>query len=64
MGAYSWTLPLVQYGDRWKASRRLLHEFLNTRATNTYDDQQHYYSHDFLFRLAGSPEDLWDHIKL
>ncbi|KAF9653254.1 CyP450 monooxygenase [Thelephora ganbajun] len=63
MDAYSWTLPLVGYGDRWRSSRRLLHEFLSIRATNTYDDQQHYYSRDFLLRIAESPQDLWDHIK-
>ena len=64
MDGYSWSLPLAQYGDLWKASRRLLHEFLNARETNTYDLQQHYYSRELLLRLAGSPEDLWDHIDL
>jgi len=63
MGAYTWSLPLVHYGDRWRSSRRLLHEFLNARATNNYDDQQHYYSRDFILRIADSPDDLWDHIK-
>jgi hypothetical protein len=64
MDGYSWNLPFAQYGDHWKAGRRLLHGFLNARATNDYDNQQHYYSREFLLRLAESPEDLWDHIKL
>jgi hypothetical protein len=64
MGAYSWALPLVPYGNRWKSSRRLLHEFLSAKATNNYDDQQHYYARDFILRIAESPDDLWDHIKL
>ncbi|KAF9784339.1 cytochrome P450 [Thelephora terrestris] len=64
MGAYAWSLPLAKYGDRWKTSRRLLHEFLNVRATSTYDDQQHYYSRDLILRIAESPDKLWDHLKL
>lgn len=62
--AYSWALPLAEYGCRWKSSRRLLHRFLNPRATNTYDDQQHYHACDLILRIAESPDNLWDHVRL
>ena len=61
---YSWSLPLVEYGDRWRSSRRLLHEFLNIRASKDFDDQHHYHSRDFILRISESPENLWDHTKL
>jgi len=64
MDAYSWGLVPTDYGDRWKSSRRLLHEFLNIRATESYDDQQYYHARDFVLRLSESPEGLWDHLKL
>jgi len=64
MDADSWCLPLLRYDDRWKSSRRLLHEFLNAGASKNYDDQQYYYVHDMILRLAESPEGLWDIMKL
>ena len=64
MDVYSWSLPLTDYGDRWKSGRRLLHEFLNIRAVKDYDSQQYHHSRDFILRLSESPEDLWDHMKL
>ena len=64
MDAYSAALPLIDYGDRWRSGRRLLHEFLNMKASKDYDDQQYYYSRDFILRLSESPDDLWDHMHL
>ena len=64
VGIYPWSLPLSDYGDRWRSGRRLLHEFLNVKAARDYDDQQCYHTRDFILRLAESPENLWDHLKL
>ena len=55
---------MAEYGDRWRSSRRLLHEFLNVRAVKDFDDLQYHYSRDFALRLSESPEDLWGHMKL
>ena len=64
MGHRSWNVALMEYGNVWKHSRRLLHEFMNARAVKNFDDYQHKHSHRLLLRLAESPGNFADHIEL
>jgi len=60
----SWDIPGMRYGSQWRNGRRLLHEFLNVRAVNKFDDYQYKYTRRFLSRLAETPENFLDHVKL
>ena len=64
MGISSWTMSLMKYGDEWRNTRRLLHEFMNPRAVTAFDDYQRKHAYRFLLRLAETPGDFLDHIEL
>lgn len=61
---YSWAIPFMGYGNLWRNSRRLLHEFLNPRAVTEFDEYQRKHAYRFLARLADSPEGFFDHAEL
>jgi hypothetical protein len=64
MGHYSWNIGVIGYGNLWKNSRRLLHEFLNVRAATNFDDYQRKHAQRLLPLLVESPENFSDHIEL
>lgn len=64
MGHRSWNISFMEYGSRWRNGRRLVHEFLNTRAVTNFDDYQRKHAYRLLLLLAESPEDFINHIQL
>ena len=64
MDIYSWDIVGFGYGNRWRRSRRLFHEFLNVNAVANFDGYQHKHACRFLSSLAETPEDFFDHAQL
>ena len=64
MDAYSWSIPAVGYGTRWRKGRRLFHEFFNMRAVTNFDDHQRKYARRFISRLAQTPDNFLGHAQL
>jgi hypothetical protein len=64
MGHYSWNIGLLGYGNLWKSSRRLLHEFFSARGVTKFDDYQRKHAYHLLSQLAESPENFSDRIEL
>lgn len=64
MDAYSWGIPVIGYGSKWRKGRRLFHEFFNAKAVTKFDDYQEKSAYRFISRLAETPEDFLDHAKL
>ena len=54
----------MEYGNIWRNSRRLLHEFLNVRAVGEFDDYQRQYAHRLLSHLVESPDKFFNHAEL
>jgi hypothetical protein len=64
MGHYSWNLALMEYGSKWRESRRLLHKFLNVREVWRFDDYLRKHTRRFLFDLIESPDQFSHHTEL
>ena len=64
MDAYSWIVPILPYGSRWKRERRLFHEFFNVKVVTSFDDYQRKHAHRFISRLSQTPEDFLAHSQL
>ena len=64
MDAYSWGIPILGYGNRWRKGRRLFHEFFNMKATTSLDGYKRKYACRLLSLLAETPSDFLDHIQL
>jgi hypothetical protein len=64
MDLYSWAVSFMEYGNLWRNSRKLLHEFLNVRAVTEFDDYQRKHAHRLLSRLVESPQNFFDHAEL
>ncbi|KII84568.1 hypothetical protein PLICRDRAFT_117453 [Plicaturopsis crispa FD-325 SS-3] len=55
-------VPLVPYGDTWRAMRRFLHREFHPQASLQYRPFQIEATHDFLRRLLESPDNFSTHI--
>lgn len=64
MGHPSWNVAIMEYGNLWKNSRRLLHEFLSPKAVTRFDDYERKHAYRLLLHLSESPDDFSDHIEL
>ena len=56
-------IPL-QYGSKWRKTRRLFHEFFNMKAIINFDDYQRKHTYRFISRLSQTPEDFLSHAQL
>lgn len=63
LGHHSWNIGVMEYGTQWRNGRRVLHEFLNSRAVTRFDEYQYKHAHRLLLRLAECPGDLAQHIE-
>ena len=63
MGA-DWPLGFMPHGNRSRTHRRLFRRFFNVSAVERFDRRLFKGFRDFLRRLAESPEDFADHIRL
>ena len=64
MDGYSWSVPILLYGNKWRRGRRLFHEFFNMKAVTSFDGYQHKHAHRFILRLSQTPEDFLAHSQL
>ena len=64
MDAYSWSVPILLYGSKWKRGRRLFYEFFNVKAVDSFDDYQRKHARRFISRLSQTPEDFLAHSQL
>jgi len=54
----------MPYGAPWRARRRLCHEALNVRLTESFDSHQCKYVHRFLSRLLEEPKRFMQELEL
>ncbi|KAL5512341.1 hypothetical protein ACEPAG_3333 [Sanghuangporus baumii] len=53
----------MPYGDDWRAHRRLMQQYLNTRAIASFRKAQSRSVHRLLNDLLSEPDAFWDHAK-
>ncbi|KAL5500839.1 hypothetical protein ACEPAH_9226 [Sanghuangporus vaninii] len=53
----------MPYGDDWRAHRRLMQQYLNTRAIASFRKAQSRSVHHLLNDILSEPDAFWDHIK-
>lgn len=58
------SLPLMGYSARWRAHRRMFHQYFNDRVVKDYRHTQECHAHTLLRRLLQSPEKFGDHTRL
>ncbi|KAA1467206.1 CyP450 monooxygenase [Dentipellis sp. KUC8613] len=63
MGFY-WSVGFTPYNEWWKHSRRLFHQYFQPSAVVRFQPKKLRATHNFLRRLADSPEDFRDHVRL
>ena len=54
---------MMRYGDRWRAWRKILHNFLNTRSVDAYRPIQNFESKQLLYDILESPSGFRHHIE-
>ena len=54
----------MPYGAPWRARRRLCHEALNVRLTDSFDGHQYKYVHRLLSRLLEEPKRFIEELDL
>ena len=64
MEVHSWAVSFMEYGNLWRSSRRLLHEFLNMRAVIEFDEYQRKHAIRMLSHLGESPDRFFNHAEL
>ncbi len=58
-----WILSLMPYGDRWRRTRRMFHQYFNSGTSHKYHDIQLQGARKLLQRLKESPEKLFEHSR-
>jgi len=59
------SLPLLQYGDHFRETRKQFHRVIGTRtAIEAYHDLESVEIHKFLKRVLADPEQLVAHIRM
>lgn len=64
MGAIEFTMPFMPYGLRWRAHRRLFHDFIDISTAENYDVNQIKVVSNFLVHLHKEPKAFREHIEL
>ncbi|TBU55416.1 cytochrome P450 [Dichomitus squalens] len=57
----SWVIPLMQYGERWRKHRRLLHRYCNSAAARQYEPLQQRKARELLVQLRLEPDRFVEH---
>ncbi|KAJ7142248.1 cytochrome P450 [Mycena epipterygia] len=60
---WTWNLPIMPYGDVWRAHRRLFNQGFNARASRNFRPKELTATHGLLHRLVHTPEAFRDHIR-
>lgn len=63
-GLNKWAFTVFGYGDKWRAHRRLFHEFFNVATVERYDEDQKKAVSRLLKNLGERPADFRHHIQL
>ncbi len=59
-----WVLVLMQYGDRWRRARRMMHQYFYADASCNFQEVQLRDARTLLRHLQVSPEEFLAHIRL
>lgn len=59
-----WNTALMHYSPRWRAHRRMFHQYFNEHASLEYRPCQEKHAHILLRRLLQTPDQFLDHIRL
>ncbi|KAJ7142216.1 cytochrome P450 [Mycena epipterygia] len=60
---WTWLLPLMPYGDTWRAQRRLFSQGFNVTAARNFRPKELAATHGLLRRLAHTPGAFRDHLR-
>ncbi|KAF7314436.1 Cytochrome P450 [Mycena kentingensis (nom. inval.)] len=60
---WGFNMGFMQYGDKWRTYRRLMHQFFKKEATAYYRPIQRAKIHDMLRQVLATPADFRDHIR-
>ena len=63
-GVPEWLFALMPYGAPWRARRKLCHEVLNVRLSESFGKHQHKYVHRFLSYLLEEPKRFMQELEL
>ncbi|KZP19033.1 cytochrome P450 [Athelia psychrophila] len=62
---WAWSLPMMEYGEEWRAHRRLFRKaFEDTEANKLHQPHQVKANHELLRNLLYNPRDWYDHLRL
>ena len=64
IGLNKWLFTMLEYGERWRAYRRLFHKFFNATSVKRYDEDQKKATSRLLKNLSEHPADFHRHIQL
>ncbi|KAJ7142221.1 cytochrome P450 [Mycena epipterygia] len=60
---WTWNLPLMPYGDTWRAHRRLFSQEFNVTALQNFRPEELAATHGLLHRLVHTPDAFRDHLR-
>ncbi|KAJ7089521.1 cytochrome P450 [Mycena epipterygia] len=60
---WTWNLPLMPYGDAWRAHRRLFSQGFNVTASQNFRLEELAATHGLLRRLVHTPDAFRDHLR-
>ena len=64
IGLNKWLFTMLEYGERWRAYRRLFHKFFNATSAKRHDEDQKKAASRLLKNLSEHPADFHRHIQL
>ncbi|KAJ6471903.1 cytochrome P450 [Mycena sanguinolenta] len=56
-------LGFMNYGEQWRADRKLFHQALNARAARNYHPQERAACYELLRRLLQDPSNIMEHLR-
>ncbi|EIN03940.1 CyP450 monooxygenase [Punctularia strigosozonata HHB-11173 SS5] len=60
---YEWGVNAMQYGDRWKTHRRILHQSFQRATIQNFWPIQHAATTRLVSALCSKPNNFWEHCK-
>lgn len=62
---WAWSLPMMEYGETWRAHRRLFRKaFEDKEANKLHRPHQVKANYELLRNLLDNPRDWYDHLRL
>lgn len=60
---WDFNMTLIEYGDKWRTHRKMMHHALHARAAEQYHAMQERETHKFLQRVINRPENFLDDVR-